>query len=62
MLPPTFNEKDFIIFKQNQNGRISGGDQDDRAGNEYTYVAKALNTQTNFNDQINMNLTSTSGE
>jgi hypothetical protein len=25
VLPPGFNEKDFIVFRQNKNGRISGG-------------------------------------
>jgi|LakMenEpi03Oct11_1017367.scaffolds.fasta_scaffold22550_2 hypothetical protein len=25
ILPQGFNEKDFIVFRQNKNGRISGG-------------------------------------
>jgi len=57
-MPPTLNEKDFIIFKQNQGGRISGGGKEE--GNEYTNVAKATNTAQGF--EKNLPMTSNSGE
>lgn len=48
--PSGFNEKDFIIFRQNKNGRISGGGNEDRDGNEYTHAPKLAQTSSNFND------------
>ena len=50
-----FNDQDFIIFRQNQNGRISGGG--DLEGNEF--VPKDVKKSDNMHEV--MKLSSSSG-